>query len=141
VKALVRVLGASALALGLLAYPAAFALDRSSGRDLLIVVAAADAGAVETQRGLWEIDGSPKEGVPSIYGTPRGVERLVLVPEGKILRPAEDPALSLYLKAPGDHPVQAMTLYYLALPAALGGVVAGAGLLFAASRMKAPPAS
>jgi hypothetical protein len=139
VKRLLRVLGIAGLLLGVLAYPAAFAVDAACGRDLLIVEASGDAGAVDTQRGLWEIDGSPKAGVPAIYGTPRGVERLVLVPEEKVLRPKEDPSLSIYLKKQGDHPNQAQTLYYFALPAAIGGVVAGALLLLLASRMKAAP--
>jgi hypothetical protein len=140
VKRLLRLLGAAGLALGVLAYPAAWAVDAAAGRDLLIIEAAA-ADAVDAQRGLWEIDGSPKEGVPSIYGTPRGVERLVLVPPGKVLVPKEDPALSIYLKAAGDHPTQAMTLYFFALPAAVGGIVAGAALLLVASRMKGAAAA
>jgi len=138
-KRLLRVLGIAALLLGVLAYPAAYAVDAAAGRDLLIVEGV-DAASVDANRGLWEIDGSPKAGVPAIYGTPRGVERLVLVPDAKVLRPKEDPSLSIYLKEAGDHPNQAQTLYYFALPAAIGGLVAGAALLLIASRMKAAPA-
>ena len=141
---LLRPLGAAALAVGVLAYPAAWAVDAVAGRDLL-VVEAADAAAVEVNRGLWELNGSPKAEVAGIYGPPvgKGATRLVGVPESKVLRPKEDPTLAIYLKAADDHPVQAQTLYYFALPAALGGTVVGAGLMLLAARRKraAPPSA
>lgn len=137
-KGFLRALGIAGIAVGLLAYPSAFALDRAAGQDLLIVEAG-DAASVDANRTLWELDGSKKEGVPSIYGTPRGVARLVLVPEAKVLHPKEDPSLAIYLKTAGDHPNQAQTLYFFALPATIAGLVAGTALLLVASRMKGPP--
>ena len=136
-KGLLRVLGFAGLAVGVLAYPAAWGVGAAAGRDLLIVEAA-DAASVEANRGLWEIDGSEKKGVPGIYGTPRGVERLVLVPADRVFRPREDPSLAIYLKRAGDHPTQAQTLFFFALPSTIGGLVAGGAFLFLASRRKSP---
>jgi len=132
-KALFKVFGLGALAVGLLTLPAAWAVDRAAGRDLL-VVEAQDQVVVETNRGLWELDGGGKEGVPAIYGTPRSVERLVFVPEGKILVPPEDPGVSLYLKSGDDHPLQAQTLWYFGIPTAIGALVVGGALLLIGRR-------
>ena len=137
-KALLRGLGFAGIAVGVLAYPLAFGADAALGQDLL-VVEAADAASVDANRGLWELDGSKKEGVAGIYGTPRPpAARLVLVPEGKVFHPKEDPALAIYLKQAGDHPTQAQTLFFFALRATIGGLVAGGALLFLASRRKDP---
>jgi hypothetical protein len=141
VKALLRWLGFAGIAVGVLAYPLAFGADAALGQDLLIVEAAGDPAAVDANRGLWELDGSPKDGVAKIYGTPRPpAARLLLVPADKILHPKEDPSLAIYLKQSGDHPTQAQTLVFFALPATIGGLVAGGALLFLASRKKAPAA-
>lgn len=140
-KALLRGLGFAGIAVGVLAYPLAFAVDAAAGQDLLIVEASGDSAAVDANRGIWELEGSPKSGVAGIYGTAgKAPTRLVLVPADKILRPKEDPSLAIYLKQAGDHPTQAQTLFYFALPATIGGLVAGAALLFLASRKKEPAA-
>ena len=138
-KRLLRGLGFAGIAVGVLAYPLAFAAGAAAGRELLVVEAAGDAAAVEANRGLWELNGSPKgKSAAEIYGSVQNTERLLFVPEEKVLVPKEDPSLSLYLKKPGDHPLQAQTLLYFALPATIGGLVAGGALLFLASRRKEP---
>jgi hypothetical protein len=138
VKKALRVLGFAGLAVGVLAYPAAFAVDRAAGTDALIVQAA-DADSVATNRGMWEINGSPKAEVPGIYGSPtKAPVRLVCAKAEALVRPPEDPSLTLYLMQAGDHPLQAQTLWYFALPATLGGLVAGALLLWLSGRKKAP---
>ena len=141
-KSLLRGLGFAGIAVGVLAYPLAFGANAVLGQDLL-VVEAADAASVDANRGLWELDGSKKDGVAAIYGTPRPpAARLLLVPADRVLHPKEDPSLAIYLKRAGDHPTQAQTLVFFALPATIGGLVAGAALLFLASRKKEPaPAS
>lgn len=128
--------GTAALALGLLALPAAWAADRAAGRDVLLVTAA-DPASVEVQRGLWELDGSPRAGVPAIYGTPsKEPVRVVFAGEDRILRPKEDPSLALYLKQGDDHPLQARTLYYAGVPAAVGGILVGAAMLLVGRRRR-----
>lgn len=135
-RKVLRLLGFAGIAVGVLAYPLAFAADRAAGVDAL-VVAAADDRSVEVNRGLWELNDRPKDGVASIYGTPaKGTVRLVAPPADRILHPKEDPSLTLYLSRAGDHPLQAQTLWYFALPTTIGGLVAGAGLLWLACRMK-----
>ena len=105
------------------------------------IVAAADEATVATNRGLWELDGSPKAEVAGIYGTPAmGLERIVFAGGDRILRPKEDPSLALYLNRGADHPLQAQTLYYFGVPAAVTGVLAGIALLVL-GRRKAKPAS
>jgi len=136
-KALLKMLGLIALAVALLILPAAWGADRAGGRDLLVVEASSE-DVVETNRGLWELDGGGKEGVAAIYGTPRGTERLLFVPERKVLVPKEDPSLSIYLKKGDDHPLQAQTLWYFALPTAVGAAVAGVVLLLLSRRHTEP---
>ena len=132
-QGLLRVLGFAGLALGVLAYPAAWAVDRAAGTEVLIVMAR-DAASEETERGLWELNGSERAEAASIYGTPtKEPVRLVFADPARVLRPKEDPSLVLYLLRDGD---QAQTLWYFALPATAGGLVAGAALLFLSSRMK-----
>ena len=104
-------------------------------------MAAADETSVRTNRGLWELDDSPQGKVAEIYGTPaKGVERILFAPADRILRPKEDPALTLYLNRGDDHPLQVQTVYYFGVPTAIGGVLVGlALLLLARRRAKAPP--
>ena len=135
-KKALRALGIAGLAVGVFAYPAAWAVDRAAGVDAL-VVAAADPASVETNRGLWELNGSEKSEVAGIYGAPsKAPVRLVRPAEANVLHPKEDPALTLYLLRADDHPLQAQTLWYFALPATIGGLVAGAALLLFARRAK-----
>ena len=129
-----RVVGLGAVVTGLLVLPAVWAIDSAAGRDVLLVDAA-DASSVEVQRGLWELDESPRAGVPAIYGTPsRGIERVVFAGEDRILHPREDPTLILYLKRGDDHPIQAQMLWYFGVPTAIGGVLLGGVLLLLARR-------
>jgi hypothetical protein len=137
VKGLLRVLGAGAVVVGVLVLAGVWLLDGSAGRDLLVVEAFAD-DVVETNRGLWELDGGVREEVPGIYGTPRNVERLVFVPEERVVRPAEDPSLALYLKSGDDHPLQVRTLWFFGVPTAVGGVLVG-GILLLLSRRGTEP--
>ncbi|MCK6479199.1 MAG: hypothetical protein HUU06_04810 [Planctomycetaceae bacterium] len=125
-----KVLGLGAIVVGLLVLPGVWVVDRTAGRDLLVVEAHAQ-DVVELNRALWEQD---KEGVPAIYGTPRTVERLAFVPEGKVVKPAEDPSLEMYLKRGDDHPLQVQTLWYFGVPTAVGGVLTGLGFLLLARR-------
>lgn len=137
-----KLLGFGALAVGALVYPAAWALDRAAGIDLLVVTAADDV-SVAANRGLWEMDGSPKKEVPSIYGTPaKEPVRFVFVAADRVFRPKEDPSFSLYLLRQGDHPTQARSLYFFALPTAIGAVLTGVVLLLLGRRAAkaAPPA-
>lgn len=132
-KKVLRALGFAGLAVGALAYPAAFALDRAAGTDALIVTAA-DAAIVEVNRAGW--DGTSKVEVPGLYGSPfKGTERLVFADPANLLHPKEDPSQTLYLLKGSDHPLQAQTLFYFALPATVGGLLAGAALLWLACRM------
>ena len=107
------------------------------------IVAAADDASVKTNRGLWELDESPGDKIPEIYGTPaKGVERIVFAPGDRILHPKEDPALTLYLNRGDDHPLQVQTVYYFGVPTAIGGVLVGLALLLVGRRRAraAPPA-
>ena len=138
---IVRNLGIAGLAVGVLAYPAAWAVDRAAGEEVL-VVQAADPSSVETNRGLWELNGSAKEEVPGIYGSPtKAPVRLVFAEAANVLRPKEDPTRALYLLREDDHPLQARTLYFFALPATVAGLAGGALLLWLSCRRKAEPAS
>jgi len=138
-KKALRILGFAGIAVGILAYPAAFAVDRAAGTDALIVQAA-DPASVETNRGLWELNGGEKAEVPGIYGSPtKAPTRLVCANSANILQPKEDPAVTLYLLKGDDHPLQAQTLWFFALPSTIGGVVAGAVLLWLSCRKRAVP--
>ena len=138
-KCVIGGLGILGMAVGALAYPAAWGIDRASGIEVLQVWAAAPAD-VETNRGLWELNGSEKTEVAGIYGTPTGQpQRVVFVDLAKVIHPREDPALALFLAAKEDHPLQAQTLYYFALPATVGGLVVGAALYLFARRRKGAP--
>lgn len=135
-KKALRILGFAGIAAGVLAYPAAFAMDRAAGTDALIVQAA-DPVSVETNRGLWELNGSEKAEVPGIYGSPtKAPTRLVCAKAANLLQPKEDPARTLYLLKGDDHPLQAQTLWYFALPSTIGGIVAGTVLLWLSRRRK-----
>ena len=131
-----RVVGLGAIVTGFLVLPAVWAVDRAAGRDVLLVEASDEKG-VEVQRGLWrDLDGSPKEGIPAIYGTPTGTERIVFAGEDTILHPKEDPSLTLYLKRGDDHPIQTQMLWYFGVPTAVGGVLLGIVLLLLARRKR-----
>jgi hypothetical protein len=125
-----RPISLAAIIAGAISLPAAWALDRAAGVELLPVLAA-DEATVSVNRDLWS-EGEP---VAPIYGAPaeRPV-RVLFVPEEKILRPKEDPSLALYMKNEGDHPLQAQTLYFFGTYATAGFLLAGAAGLFLASR-------
>lgn len=131
-----KILGVGALVTGALVLPAAWAVDRAFGQEILLVHAA-DGASVQVQRGLWEMDGCPRDGVAAIYGTPSMERvRVVFAAEGRILHPKEDPSLTLFLHQADDHPLQARTLYYFGVPTAIGGVLLGAALLLLARRKR-----
>jgi len=133
VKKVLRILGFAGIAVGVLAYPLAFALDSAAGVDALVVTAADDA-TVEVNRATW--DGKTKSEVPGLYGSPfKAPERIVFANKANLIHPKEDPSQTLYLLRTGDHPLQAQTLFYFALPSTIGGLVAGAALLWLACRM------
>ena len=113
-----RAIAAALFALAALSYLAAWAIDRAAGEELLPVTAA-DETTVAANRGLWELNDRPKGEVAAIYGTPaKNPVRIVFASRARVLRPKEDPALALYVMPPGDHPLQAQTLYFFALPTA-----------------------
>jgi hypothetical protein len=127
VKAL-RAISLASVAAGVLALPAAWALDRAAGRELLPVLAA-DAATVAVNREL-RSEGDP---VAALYGAPAEKPvRLLFVPAEKILVPEEDRSLALYMKQEGDHPLQAQTLYFFGGWATAGFLLSGlAGLAVA----------
>ena len=139
-KKALRILGIAALAVGVFAYPLAYAVDRASGLDV-VVVQAADPASVETNRGLWELNGGEKSEVAGIYGTPsKEIERIVFASEADLLRPKEDPALTLFLKRDGNKEIQSQTLWYFALLGTMGGLAGGGLLFWIGSRGKASEA-
>jgi hypothetical protein len=139
VKKTLAAAGIAILAAAVLAHPAAWILDRAAGTDVLLVTAV-DPAAVEANRVLWEMDGSPKGEVPGLYGTPsKAPIRLVAPAEGSLLRPKEDPDRLLYLLRDGDHPLQVQTLWYFALLGTIAGIPAGAALLWLGRRKGRPP--
>ncbi len=140
-KKALRILGFAGLAVGVLAYPAAFVVDRAAGIEV-VVVQAADTASVETNRGLWELNGGEKAEVPGIYGTPsKGTERVVFAREADLLRPKEDPSRTLFLKREGNKELQSQTLWYFALLFSIGGIGAGAALLWLSGRGKGTAAA
>jgi hypothetical protein len=126
----------AAVALGVLAWTAAFAADRVLGRDVVLVVPYDDAEA-ETRRALWRADGSPRTArdVAAVHGQVLGEVRAVAPRADRLVRPEEDPAVALLLVEPrGGRPLQARTLYYAAKVGA--AVLAAAALLALAARRR-----
>jgi hypothetical protein len=145
VKKALRILGFAGLAVGVLAYPAAFAMDRVAGQDV-ILVSPRDEAQIAIERFNWESEGSPKAPVhiAEIYGNPfeKGRPMRLVAPRAEALfHPPEAPEVTLFFKKDSENPFQAMTLWYFAFPATIGGLVAGALLLWLSCRKKAEPAA
>ena len=91
-----RVLGWALLALGLLAWPVARAVDAAWGTDVTLLSRQRTAEEREAwRRGGW----NPATGLPGLYGVKdaRDRVRLVGVDEERITRPVEDPDQALLL--------------------------------------------
>lgn len=129
VRALARALLATAILLPLLAW----GLDRSLGRDVLLI-APYDAAVVALNRSLW----TPGEPIAELYGSPLSAPVRVLVADYRsLLHPEEDPALVLLPTGAGSgRPFQVKTLWLLTRLAALALAACGAGAL-AAQRLVA----
>jgi hypothetical protein len=127
----------AALGVAVLAYPAAFALDRACGKDVVLLAGAAyDERAAKQRRD--EFDDSIKDpderrrAIAEIYGptTKAEVLRVLFVDESELIRPVEDKELALLAPSKdGAHRVQATSAYFAAKMAALGGAVAFVVLL------------
>lgn len=127
----------AALAVAVLAYPAAYALDRACGKDVVLLAGPAyDAATVKERRD--EFDDSIKDpaarrkAVAEVYGPTTKAQdlRVLFVDDADIVRPAEDPTLALLPPAKdGAHRVQAASAYFAAKMAALGGAAAAAALI------------
>ena len=120
-KGFLRASTFAALGVGVLAWPSAWLLDRFAGREVLIVVPA-DAASVEANRSIW----TKGEPVAPIYGTPSAAPARLLFPdESRILRPAEDPSLTLFMEKQGEHALRSQNLLFASRYVAVGGIVAG----------------
>jgi hypothetical protein len=120
----------AAAGLGVLAWAAAFAVDRALGRDVVVVVPHRDAAEADVARALWRADGSPRtpRDVASVHGRVVDETRVVVRDEGRLRRAEEDPAVALYPVDPDDgRPVQVRTVYFAARVAS--AVLAAVALL------------
>jgi hypothetical protein len=118
----------AALAAAVLGYPAAYAIDKGAGRDVVILKSAADASTVEAQRE--QFDDSEKdpvkrrEAIVEIYGSsPKAdIERVLFVSPADVIEPKEDPSFALLKpKADGSQAIQAKSAYFAAKLAAMAG--------------------
>ena len=140
-----RILGIAGLAVGVLAYPAAFAIDQAAGVDV-ILASRYDEAVSAIERFNWQNEGSPRDPaqVAGIYGKPfnegRPV-RLVSPSKDALFHPPEAPEVTLYFKKDSDNPLQVKSLWFFALAATLGGLVAGGGLLWLSCRKKGAAAA
>jgi hypothetical protein len=127
----------TALVVAVVGYPAAFALDRFAGRDVVPLQTVADAATVTDNRTQFDdTEKDPakrREGTIAIYGTTSNtdVERILFVDDADVIRPAEDPSLALLplAKKDGGHRLQAKSAFFVARILALGGGAAFVVLL------------
>lgn len=124
----------AALVAALLMPLAAFLADFGWGREVLLI-APHDPSVVTLNRSLWSA-GDP---VADVYGSPMSEPtRVLLFGNPQILRPEEDPALSLLpAAAAGSRPLQTRTLWWAVRLAVAGlgaAVVALVGLAVFAQR-------
>ena len=99
-------------------------IGRALATDVTLVAAASEF-EVAANRELW-LDGDP---VAEIYGIPSArPATLVLPDQAQLVRPAEDPSLTLYLvdKQRGDNPLQLKTVDFFARWAALAAALSTA---------------
>jgi hypothetical protein len=109
-----RVIGFAALVLAGLAPAAAWTLDRVYGQTVQPVTRNAPE-VVKLNKMLYEP--GPESSVAEIYGVPTNQKmRVLFVNDDKIVRPKEDPSLTLLLldKQKGDNPLQAKTVWFIA---------------------------
>ncbi|HET6204637.1 MAG TPA: hypothetical protein VFI25_17730 [Planctomycetota bacterium] len=138
---LARAGGALAFAVALLAFPAAWLLDRAATEAVPI-----DPFPPEKVLVNRELDAPSRDDpafaqkVAALYGNPLGEPmRVLFVPRERFLRPVEDPSLTLLPldKAKGEEPLQIRTVRFLARWTALGAGAVGVGLLLLDRRL--PP--
>ena len=102
---------------------AAFLVDRRWGREVLLI-APHDPSVVALNRSIW----TAGEPVPDLYGSPMSEPtRVLLFSRRDLVRPAEDPSLSLLPANPeGRRPLQTQTVWWAVrlVVAALGAIVA-----------------
>ncbi|MCA1733606.1 MAG: hypothetical protein LC732_08385 [Acidobacteria bacterium] len=112
-KWITRILTAALVAAVGVAGLALFA-DKVLGREV-VLIAPHDAGSIDLQRALW-MAGDP---VAEIYGNPLGEPvRVVVTDPARIIRPLEDPSLSLLSAGSSTErrPLQVRTVWFLARP-------------------------
>lgn len=130
-------LGLAAVALAILVWPLAWALD-SQAKDVQLI-APFDAATVTANRAIFDpADSSDEREVIAIYGSPYGErQRILFADESKLIRPSERPALILLRKDSDDNPLQMTTVWYLARALSLGALFGGVLLLaFGRFRMR-----
>ena len=131
---------ALAFAVALLAFPAAWILDRSATEAVPI-----DPFPPEKVLVNRELDAPSKADpdfarkVVALYGNPLGEPmRVLAVPDERFLRPEEMPTLTLLPvdRKRGEEPLQMRTVLFFAKWAAIGGAAAGVGLLLLCRRRR-----
>lgn len=130
----VTILMWSGFLVAVLAFPLAFALDKTAGRDVILLSQAADGATVEAQRDQFDDTiTDPVErrtAIVEIYGSSPAptVERVLFIDEKDLIVPKEDASIAL-LRPTASHPVQVKSAYFTARFAALGGAAAFVVLL------------
>ncbi len=112
----------------LLVLVVAFTVDRSLGRDLLLIQPH-DEATVELNRSLY-LEG---DAVAEIYGNPLSQPLRVISPDEQyLIVPDEDPSLLLMRvnKSLGQNPLQAQTLWFFAKFLVPALALVGVGALF-----------
>jgi hypothetical protein len=120
---LVRAVAVVAASVALLAWPAAFAVDRLLGLDA-VVVRPFPPAEVDRHRAAFaaRAAGAEDEDVARLYGESFGRFRVVVRDDGRVLHPPEKPSLAIY-RAEDGVPLQARTVFFAARFAAVGGAV------------------
>ena len=115
-------IGSTVVLLGsLLMLLGALFVDRLLSTEVLFI-SPKPADVVRMDRELWE----PGQSVAEIYGVPASqLSRVVLPDSARLIRPREDPSLVLMQvdKGRGQNPLQVKTVWFVAVRAALGGVL------------------
>ena len=113
---------AAALAVAVLAFPAAWLL---ATQTLTVqYIAATDEAVVEANRFLYEEEPSGADAdIVAIYGTASGTpEEVLFVDESALIHPAENPNLALLRKGADENPLQVQTVWVLARFVTLGAL-------------------
>lgn len=116
----------AALVAALLLPLAAYLADLGWGREVLLL-APHDPSVVTLNRSLW----SAGEPVADVYGSPMSEPtRVLLIGDQKVLRPVEDPKLSLLpVASAGKRPIQIRTLWWAVRLGVVGLGATSAALL------------